>query len=70
MAPGENAYPRKVHPLFNFLNESFGSVSEDRQLVSRNMDPEIDLPNTQDLPCTLNWAYMVPNSGYLGPNRG
>ena len=24
----------------------------------------------QDLPCTLNWGYMVPNSGYLGPNRG
>ena len=23
----------------------------------------------QDLPCTLNWGYMVPNSGYLGPNR-
>ena len=21
-------------------------------------------------PCTLNWGYMVPNSGYLGPNRG
>ena len=19
----------------------------------------------QDLPCTLNWGYMVPNSGYL-----
>ena len=46
MAPWENAYPRKVHPLFNFLNESFGSVSEDRQMVSRNMDPDIDLPNT------------------------
>ena len=24
----------------------------------------------QDLPCTLNWGYMVPNSRYLGPNRG
>ena len=24
----------------------------------------------QDLPRTLNWGYMVPNSGYLGPNRG
>ena len=24
----------------------------------------------QDLPCTLDWGYMVPNSGYLGPNRG
>ena len=24
----------------------------------------------QDPPCTLNWGYMVPNSGYLGPNRG
>ena len=24
----------------------------------------------QDLPCTLNWGCMVPNSGYLGPNRG
>ena len=24
----------------------------------------------QDLPCTLNWGYMAPNSGYLGPNRG
>ena len=22
----------------------------------------------QDLPCTLSWGYMVPNSGYLGPN--
>ena len=22
----------------------------------------------QDLPCTLNWGYMFPNSGYLGPN--
>ena len=20
--------------------------------------------------CTLHWGYMVPNSGYLGPNRG
>ena len=24
----------------------------------------------QDPPCTLNWGYMVPNSGYLGPYRG
>ena len=24
----------------------------------------------QDLPCTLNWGYMVPNGRYLGPNRG
>ena len=24
----------------------------------------------QDPPCTLNWGYMVPNSRYLGPNRG
>ena len=24
----------------------------------------------QDLPCTLNWGFVVPNSGYLGPNRG
>ena len=24
----------------------------------------------QDPPCTLNWEYMVPNSRYLGPNRG
>ena len=24
----------------------------------------------QDLPCTLNWGYMIPNSGYLGSNRG
>ena len=24
----------------------------------------------QDPPCTLNWGYTVPNSGYLGPNRG
>ena len=24
----------------------------------------------QNLPCTLNWGYMVPNSGYLSPNRG
>ena len=24
----------------------------------------------QDPPCTFNWGYMVPNSGYLGPNRG
>ena len=24
----------------------------------------------QDLPCTLHWGYVVPNSGYLGPNRG
>ena len=23
----------------------------------------------QDLPSTLNWGYMVPNSGYLGPNK-
>ena len=23
-----------------------------------------------DPPCTLNWGYMVLNSGYLGPNRG
>ena len=21
------------------------------------------------LPGTLNWGYLVPNSGYLGPNR-
>ena len=26
--------------------------------------------NIQDPPCTLNWGYMVPSSGYLGPNRG
>ena len=24
----------------------------------------------QDPPCTLNWGDMVPNSRYLGPNRG
>ena len=24
----------------------------------------------QDPPCTLNWGYMVPNSRYLGPDRG
>ena len=24
----------------------------------------------QDPPSTLNWGYMVPNRGYLGPNRG
>ena len=24
----------------------------------------------QDRPFTLNWGYMVPNSKYLGPNRG
>ena len=24
----------------------------------------------QDPPCTLNWGYMVPNSRYLGHNRG
>ena len=24
----------------------------------------------QDPPCTLKWGYMVPNSRYLGPNRG
>ena len=24
----------------------------------------------QDPPCTLNWGYMVPNSGYLGPKGG
>ena len=23
-----------------------------------------------DPPCTLNWGYMVPNNGYLGPPRG
>ena len=28
------------------------------------------LPTYQDLPSTLNWEYMIPNSGYLGPNRG
>ena len=28
------------------------------------------LPTYQDLPSTLNWGYMVPNGGYLGPNRG
>ena len=24
----------------------------------------------QDPPSTLNWGYIVPNSGYLGLNRG
>ena len=24
----------------------------------------------QDSPCTLDWGYMIPNSGYLGPNSG
>ena len=24
----------------------------------------------QDFPCTLDWGYMVPNSRYLGLNRG
>ena len=24
----------------------------------------------QDPPSTLNWGYMVPNNGYLGPDRG
>ena len=26
--------------------------------------------NHQDPPSTLNWGYMLPNNGYLGPNRG
>ena len=26
--------------------------------------------HNQDPPCTLNWGYMVLNSGYIGPNRG
>ena len=25
-------------------------------------------PTNQDPPCTLDWGYMVPTSGYLGPN--
>ena len=24
----------------------------------------------QDLPCSLNWGYIVPNSRYLSLNRG
>ena len=31
---------------------------------------EIAINHLQDPPCTLNWGYMVPNSGYLGPYRG
>ena len=31
---------------------------------------DVEIFKNQDLPCTLNWGYMVPNSGYLGPNRG
>ena len=33
---------------------------------SGGVDPNL----FQDPPCTLNWGYMVPNSRYLGPNRG
>ena len=29
----------------------------------------LNLSVYQDPPCTLNWGYMFPNSGYLGPNR-
>ena len=28
-----------------------------------------DLFIDQDLPCTLNWGYMVPNSGNLSPKE-
>ena len=40
--------------------------------ASRYKNPEYDHRRThyQDLPCTLNWGYMVPNDGYLSPNRG
>ena len=46
--------------------------------MQQAMRPYLDDPVAQglgfrvyrDLPCTLNWGYMVPNSGYLGPNRG
>ena len=31
---------------------------------------EILLHIYKDPPCTLNWGYVVPNSRYLGPNRG
>ena len=24
----------------------------------------------QDVPCTLNWGFIVPNNGYLGPYGG
>ena len=35
------------------------------------MKPRVmDISKSQDPPCTLNWGYMVPNNGYLGPNRG
>ena len=33
-------------------------------------DHMVKMFKSQDPPCTLNWGYMVPNSRYLGPNRG
>ena len=31
---------------------------------------ELMEPVFQDPPYTLNWGDMVPDSGYLGPNKG
>ena len=39
-------------------------------MEARGYDEEANGKYYQDLPCTLNWGYMVPNRGYLGPNRG
>ena len=39
--------------------------------IEKKMEDEMETGIIyQDPPCTLNWGYMVPNSGCLSPNRG
>ena len=38
--------------------------------IGPNAMPPNNTSSHHDPPCTLNWGYMVPNSRYLGPNRG
>ena len=55
--------PAAQYPLINENTLHGTSMTNMMQGKSENA-------RYQDPPCTFNWGYMVPNSRYLGPNRG
>ena len=49
---------------------SVSSLSRLREHGNFEASAQVNIWEYQDLPCTLNWGYMVPNSGFFGPHEG
>ena len=61
--------PFELCPSGGMENKMEATILENQ--MAKKMENEIETGIMyQDPPCTLNWGYMVPNSGYLGPYRG